>query len=162
MERLHRLGRYVYEHGHLAGAGGIPQSQALSPDCLRNLRVLVVDDELAARDLISLAFRSYGAEVRDCASATEALQILNEWQPDALVFDIGMPEEDGYELMRKVRARDPKRGGRIPAIALTAYARAEDASRALDAGYQRHIPKPVEPVDLARAVASHAGRGRDD
>ena len=150
------------EQGHLAGAGGIPQSQALSPDCLRNLRVLVADDEPVARDLISLAFTSYGAEVRNCASATEALQILDEWQPDALVFDIGMPDEDGYDLMRKVRAREPERGGRIPAIALTAYARAEDASRALDAGYQRHIPKPVEPVDLARAVASLARRGRDD
>jgi len=117
------------EHGHLAGAGGIPQSQALSPDCLRNLRVLVVDDEPAVRDLISLAFTSYGAEVRDCASATEAIQILDEWQPDALVFDLGMPDEDGYELMRKVRAREPERGGRIPAIALTEYARAEDVAR---------------------------------
>jgi CheY-like chemotaxis protein/two-component sensor histidine kinase len=149
------------ERGQLAGAGEIPQSHAPAPDYLRDLHVLVADDEPGARDLISQALTSYGAEVRDCASATEALRILDEWRPDALVFDIGMPDEDGYELMRKVRAREPERGGRIPGIALTAYARAEDASRALEAGYQRHIPKPVEPVELATAVVSLAGRGGD-
>src|SRR6266542_1935179 len=144
---------------HLDGADEIPQSHAPSPWRLRDLRVLVVDDEPDARILLGLILLSYEAAVRDCASAAEALQILDEWRPDVLVSDIGMPFVDGYELMRKVRARDPERGGLVPALALTAYARAEDAGRALEAGYQAHIPKPVEPGKLATVVASLAGRG---
>jgi PAS domain S-box-containing protein len=145
--------------GRPAGAGEIPQGRASAPDRLRDLRVLVVDDEPDARDLLGLMLTSHGAEVRACASAAEALRTLDEWRPDVLVFDIGMPGEDGYELMRKVRARGPERGGHIPAIALTAYARAEDARRALKAGYQTHVAKPIEPVELATVVASLAGRG---
>jgi CheY-like chemotaxis protein len=148
--------------GRPAGAGEIPQGRASAPDRLRDLRVLVVDDEPDARDLLGLMLTSHGAEVRACASAAEALRTLDEWRPDVLVFDIGMPGEDGYELMRKVRARGPERGGHIPAVALTAYARAEDARRALKAGYQTHIPKPVTLDELAAAVASLAGRGGDD
>jgi CheY-like chemotaxis protein len=147
------------ERDRLAIAGEIPQSHAPSPDYLRDLRVLVVDDEAEARNLLVLMLTSYGAEVRDSASAAEALQILDEWRPDVLVSDIGMPVEDGYELMRKVRAREPERGGLIPALALTAYARVEDARRALEAGYQTHIPKPVPPDELAAVVANLAGRG---
>ncbi|HEY9432350.1 MAG TPA: ATP-binding protein, partial [Blastocatellia bacterium] len=150
------------ERARLAGAGEIPQSHAPSPDHLRDLRVLVVDDEPDARNLLGLILTSYEAEVRDCASAAEALQILDEWQPDVMVSDIGMPVEDGYELMRKVRACEPERGGLVSALALTAYARAEEAQRATAAGYQAHIPKPVEPGELATAVASLAGRGGDD
>jgi PAS domain S-box-containing protein len=148
--------------GRPAGAGEIPQGRASAPDRLRDLRVLVVDDEPDARDLLGLMLTSHGAEVRACASAAEALRTLDEWRPDVLVFDIGMPGEDGYELMRKVRARGPERGGHIPAVALTAYARAEDARRALKSGYQTHIPKPVTLDELAAAVASLAGRGGDD
>jgi CheY-like chemotaxis protein len=147
---------------HLAGAGEISQSQAPSPDHLRDLRVLVVDDEPDARDLLGLMLTSYEAEVRACASAAEALQVLDEWRPDVLVSDIGMPIEDGYALMRKVRAREPERGGLVPALALTAYARAEDARRALEAGYQAHVPKPVAPDELATLVANLAGLGGDD
>jgi two-component system, chemotaxis family, CheB/CheR fusion protein len=149
------------ERNRLAGAGEM-QGQAPSPWRLRDLRVLVVDDEPDARDLLGLILTSYEAEVRACASAAEALQILDEWRPDALVSDIGMPGEDGYELMRKVRAREPERGGLVPALALTAYARADDARRALEAGYQAHIPKPVTPDELATAVANLAGRGGND
>jgi CheY-like chemotaxis protein len=116
--------------------------------------VLAVDDEPDARDLLSKMLTNYGAEVKTCASAAEALRTLGEWRPDALVSDIGMPGEDGYELLGKIRAREPERGGRIPAVALTAYAHAEDERRALAAGYQMHIPKPVEPGRLAAAVAS--------
>ena len=148
--------------GRLAGAGEIPQSHVPSPDHLRDLRVLVVDDEPEARNLLGLILMSYEAEVRDCASAAEALQILDEWRPDVLVSDIGMPFVDGYELMRKVRAREPERGGLIPALALTAYARPEDARRALEAGYQAHVPKPADPDELATAVANLAGRGGND
>jgi hypothetical protein len=126
------------------------------------LRVLVVDDEPDARNLLVLMLTSYEAEVRDCASAAEALRIMDEWRPDVLVSDIGMPVEDGYELMRKLRAREPERGGLVPALALTAYARAEDARRALEAGYQTHIPKPVTPDELATVVANLAGRGGTD
>lgn len=92
-----------------------------------------------------------------CASAVEALQMLDEWRPGVLVSDIGMPGEDGYGLLRKIRAREPERGGRIHAVALSAYARADDERRALEAGYQMHIPKPVEPDLLAAAVAGLAG-----
>ncbi len=147
------------ERGRSAEAGEIPQSCPPSSDLLCNLRVLLVEDDPEARNLIGLILMSYEAEVRDCSSAAEALRILDEWRPDVLVSDIGMPVEDGYSLMRKVRARDPERGGLIPALALTAYARAEDARQALDAGYQAHIAKPVEPDKLAAAVASLAWRG---
>src|SRR4030095_1176203 len=118
--------------------GEIPRDGVLAPDYLRNLRVLVVDDEPDARDLLSEMLTIYEAEVKTCASAAEALKTLDEWRPNALVSDIGMPGEDGYDLLRKIRAREPERGGRIPAVALTAYARAEDERRALAARSQRH------------------------
>src|SRR6266542_3893796 len=146
------------ERDRPAGAGEIPKSHAPSPDLLRDLRVLLVDDEPDARELLSLMLMSYEAEVRTCASAPEALQTLDEWRPDVRVSDIGMPVEDGYELIRKIRAREPERGGLILAVALTAYARDEDARRAIEAGYQAHVPKPVEPGVLATAVANLAGR----
>jgi len=145
-----------------AVAGEIPRDNIPALDYLRDLRVLVVDDEPDARDLLNEMLTNYGAEVKTCASAAEALRILDEWRPDALVSDIGMPGEDGYELLRKIRAREPERGGRIPALALTAYARAEDTRRALAAGYQMHIPKPVELGRLAAAVASLAGGASED
>jgi CheY-like chemotaxis protein len=148
--------------GRLAGSGEITQSHAPSPDRLRDLRVLVVDDEEDARNLLGLMLTSYEAEVRECASTAEALQMLDEWMPDVLVADIGMPIEDGYELMRKVRARGPERGGLVPALALTAYARVEDARRALEAGYQAHVPKPIAPDELATVVAILAGQGGND
>jgi two-component system, chemotaxis family, CheB/CheR fusion protein len=143
-------------------AGEIPRDGVLAPDYLRNLRVLVVDDEPDTRDLLSEMLTNYEAEVKTCASAAEALQTLDEWRPNALVSDIGMPGEDGYDLLRKIRAREPERGGRIPAIALTAYARAEDARRALAVGYQMHMPKPVESDLLVAAVASVAGMVSED
>ncbi|HEU0173055.1 MAG TPA: chemotaxis protein CheB [Blastocatellia bacterium] len=142
--------------------GEVQQRRVPSPDLLRDLRVLLVDDEPEARELLGLILMDYEAEVRPCASAAEALQALDEWRPDVLVSDIGMPGEDGYELIRKIRAREPERGGLIPALALTAYARVEDALRAIKAGYQAHIPKPVEPAELATAVANLTGPGGND
>ena len=94
------------------------------------------------------------------ATVREALEILDQWQPDVLVSDIGMPGEDGYELMRKVRAREPERGGLVPALALTGYAGSEDAARAVAAGYQTHMAKPVVLSELVAAVASLAMKAR--
>jgi PAS domain S-box-containing protein len=150
------------ERACLTNAGKTSQSRAQSPDPLGNLRVLVVDDELDARELFYSMLTQYGAEVKVCSSAAEALQTLDEWQPDVLVSDIGMPREDGYEFMKKVRAREPERGGRIPAVAVTAYAGALDKRHAFATGYQMYVSKPVEPGRLAATIASLAGRVRKD
>src|SRR5262245_34903300 len=121
-------------------------------------RALFVDDEADARELIAMMLAERGAEVRTAVSATEALVACDEWRPDILIADIGMPGEDGYMLMKKLRAREKLHGGHIPAIALTAYGRREDRLRALSAGYEYHVPKPVEEVELLAAVASLANR----
>jgi PAS domain S-box-containing protein len=125
---------------------------------LRNLSVLVVDDEDGAREITSAILTEAQAEVRTAASADEALRIMDEWQPQVLVVDIGMPEVDGYEFIRRVRARDAQRGGNVPAAALTAYARVQDRMRVLSAGFQMHIPKPIQPAELIAVVASLANR----
>jgi CheY-like chemotaxis protein len=124
---------------------------------LDGVRVLVVDDEEDARDLVSRVLQQDGAQVRSASSAAEALGAIDELRPDVLVSDIAMPGEDGYELIRKLRLRDSSHGGRLPAIALTAFARNEDRERALRAGYQTHLAKPVEPTRLSAAVAELTG-----
>jgi PAS domain S-box-containing protein len=121
---------------------------------LARLRILLVDDEPDAREVVSAILGAAGAEVASAASAQAALEMIGGWNPDVLVSDIGMPGEDGYELIRKVRALPPERGGRVPAIALTAFARTLDRLKVISAGYQMHVPKPVEPVELATIVAS--------
>ena len=120
---------------------------------LTGVRVLVVDDEQDTRSLISTVIAQSGAEVTACASAGEALEKLKTWRPHILMSDIGMPGEDGYALIKQVRALPPKRGGRTPAAALTAYARDEDRGRALAAGYQLHLAKPFNPKELLAAVS---------
>lgn len=132
-----------------------PSSFIVHPS-LDDLRVLVVDDEPDARELLSAMLGEYGAEVIAVATAREALEALHRWKPNVLLSDIGMPEEDGYALIRKVRALDAEQGGRIPAVALTAYARAEDRTQALIAGFQLHVPKPINPAELAVVVAKLA------
>jgi PAS domain S-box-containing protein len=127
---------------------------------LAGLHVLLVDDEQDARDLVATVLRECGAEVTTAASAPEALDELDRVTPSVLISDIAMPGEDGYALIRQVRARPLERGGQVPAVALTAYARLDDRWRALSAGYQRHVPKPIEPADLATVVARLAA-GRD-
>jgi signal transduction histidine kinase/CheY-like chemotaxis protein len=129
-----------------------------NPTSLAGLHVLFVDDDADARWLITMMLAKGGAEVRTAVSATEALAACDEWRPDVLISDIGMPGEDGYTLIKKLRARESERGGHIPAIALTAYGRGEDCRHALSVGYEYHIPKPVEPEDLMVAVASLANR----
>jgi PAS domain S-box-containing protein len=125
---------------------------------LANLRLLVVDDEPDARELIAAVLIGRGADVVSVESAGEALEEMERQRFDVLVSDIGMPLMDGYALIEKVRQRSAERGGRIPAAALTAYAGLEDRMRVLSAGYQMHIPKPVEPAELTTVVANLAER----
>jgi CheY-like chemotaxis protein len=126
---------------------------------LDGVRVLVAEDEQDTREVLTVILQQCGAEVQAVASAGEAFEILRaDWKPDVLVSDIEMPGEDGYVLIRRLRALEAERGGRIPAAALTAYARSEDRMRALSAGFQVHVPKPVEPEELIAVVASLSGR----
>jgi signal transduction histidine kinase len=128
---------------------------------LDGLRLLVVDDEEDALGLVSEVLRAQGAEVHVAASAGEALEKFKSVRPDVIVSDIGMPDADGLSLIRQIRALTPQQGGRTPAVALTAYARAEEAERAFVAGYQMHVAKPVEPLHLATVVANLGGRSLD-
>jgi CheY-like chemotaxis protein len=128
-------------------------------DLLKGLRVLVVDDDPDTRALLAATLEQNGAaSVAAVAYASDALDALTRLAPDVLVSDIGMPNVDGYELIRQIRALSVEAGGRTPAAALTAYATPDDQRRALDAGYNLHISKPVEPEELAAAVARLAGR----
>jgi CheY-like chemotaxis protein len=120
----------------------------------------VVDDEPDTRELLKAGLAQCGAEVVAAGSAAEALEAMRTAKPDLLISDIGMPEMDGYELIQRVRALSDAHGGGIPAIALTAYARVEDRMQALRAGYQMHVPKPVELAELVAVVASFFQRGR--
>jgi CheY-like chemotaxis protein len=121
------------------------------------VRVLVVDDEADAREMLKEILVHDGATVETAASARQALETLSWFDPDVLVSDIGMPVEDGYSLIREVR-KLPGGRSRVPAVALTAYARPEDARRVIDAGYQRHVAKPTNPDTLAGAIAELAAR----
>ena len=126
---------------------------------LDGLRVLVVDDEPEALGLAQAILVGAGASVRTCLGAAEALDVFEQWRPDVLVSDIEMPGEDGYSLIRKVRARDQEAGGHTPAVALTAYGRPQDRARSLAAGYSMHVPKPVDPGELTTIIASVARAG---
>lgn len=123
---------------------------------LQSVRVLIVDDLEEAQEVLTVMLTQQGAEVVAVSSSREALSMLPVFQPDVIVSDIGMPEEDGHAFLRKVRALDPSKGGRTPAIALTAYARDEDRKKALQSGYQKHIAKPVHAIELVSAVAELA------
>jgi PAS domain S-box-containing protein len=128
-------------------------SSPSSVTTLSNLRVLVVDDEPDMRDLTAAILAPYTAQVKTAASATEALALLKTFQPEVLISDVGMPEVDGYSLMRHIRTLSIEQGGDIFAIALTAYAGAVNQKQALDAGFQCHLAKPIDPDELIRAVA---------
>ena len=129
-------------------------------DCERidGVKVLVVDDEQDGRELVKRLLEQCGAEVTTAGSSGEALVVLERLKPDVLLTDIGMPHEDGYELLRKVRDLPTSHGGGVPAAALTAFARSEDRTRAIRSGFQIHISKPVEPRELVAVVANLAGR----
>jgi signal transduction histidine kinase/ActR/RegA family two-component response regulator len=141
------------------GAADAPSvsERAHSFDCeasLAGLRVLVVDDEADTLELVRMILERCSVEVSTASSTSEALTALEAVKPDVLISDIGMPGEDGYQLIRKVRMLAPERGGNTPAIALTAYAGEADRRAALRSGYQTHMAKPIEPSAMLRAVAS--------
>jgi signal transduction histidine kinase/CheY-like chemotaxis protein len=139
-----------------------PTARTLQPvtsdPSLTGVRVLAVDDDRDSLDLIARIVTGAAGEIRTCASAVDGLRILQDWRPDVLVSDIEMPDQDGYAFIRKVRGLDASQGGKTPAIALTAYGRIEDRLRTLSAGYSMHVPKPVDPGELATIIASLARR----
>jgi CheY-like chemotaxis protein len=129
---------------------------------LDELRLLVVDDEEDARALLSQVFAERGAKVSLAANAREALAKLQSHKLDVLISDIAMPEVDGYRLIEQIRRLPQEDGGRIPAIALSAYSRPADVTRALAAGFQRHVVKPAEPATLLASVVALAGEQAAD
>jgi CheY-like chemotaxis protein len=145
-------------HEGVAIAGVGPEELPRAAPSLNDLKVVVVDDQADTLELVSTVLVGLGAHVRACDSAREALTTVRTWRPDVLIADIAMPGEDGYSLIRKVRALDETEGGETQAIALTAHAHIDDRLRALAAGFQMHVPKPVEPTELAAIVAGLAGR----
>ena len=138
-----------------AGAARTDAQRPAMPD-LHGLRVLVVDDEADAREMMAAALERCGSQVEAAGSASAALEILRARHVDVLLSDIGMPDEDGYELIRRVRSSTTSQVAHIPAAAVTAYAREDQRQRALSAGFQVHLAKPLDPYDLAEAVAALA------
>ncbi len=126
----------------------------MAPDVLRGVRVVVVDDELDARELVTAVLELAGAVVTSVGSAEEAMLAFRESPPSLIVSDIGMPGEDGYALISRIRALSPEKGGRVPAIAVTAFTRPEDRGRALRAGYTAHVGKPIDPAELVTLVTN--------
>jgi signal transduction histidine kinase/DNA-binding response OmpR family regulator len=179
---LHNGGVQVQSDGHQRGATFIitlpiaeramtatsPQDSASNgasnglarPDSrlLNGLRILVVDDEADSRELVATILSRCGGEVRCSQSAADALQAFKDWQPDLLVSDLAMPNEDGYSLLRKIRRLRSKRAKEIPAVALSAYASDEDRAISLAKGFQLHLPKPIEPDKLVTSIAEALGR----
>ena len=147
----------------LAGTQNAPASLAPEPreqpgSRLQGLKILLVDNEPDTRDFFRTVLEGSGSQVTTLSSASDALGVFETEPPDLLISDIGMPGEDGYWLIQQVRALPVDRGGQVPAVALTAYAGKENRKRVLDAGFQVHLPKPVEPTELIQAVASAVGR----
>lgn len=122
------------------------------------VRVLVVEDDIETRDMLAAILERAGFSYRVATRASEALSVLDDWQPDVIVSDIGMPDMDGYDFVRLLRARPQAQGGGIPALALSAFARSEDRNLALRSGYQAHVAKPVEPADLVQAITALTGK----
>ncbi|PYQ50941.1 MAG: hypothetical protein DMF78_14435 [Acidobacteria bacterium] len=127
---------------------------------LEGRRLLVVEDDADSREMLVSLFAQCGAEVSAATSAAEAMEVLQRARPEVLVCDIGLAGEDGHELIRRIRALEVERGGRIPALALTAYAGPEDRRKALAAGFDTHVPKPAAPVELVARVVLLAGTDR--
>ena len=128
---------------------------------LDGLRVLVVDDDGEGLALAEAILSRAGAEVRTTVSVPGALDLLQAWRPDVIVSDLEMPGEDGYSLIRKVRALDASQGGETPAIALSGYGRPQDRLKCIAAGFNMHVPKPVDPRELTTIIAGIAGKGQN-
>lgn len=120
----------------------------------------MVDDPEDTRELLRVALTNAGADIRACAQSAEALATVKTWKADCIVSDIGMPGEDGYELIKKVRSLRKKNGGKIPAIALTGFAGLDDKSKAIAAGYQTHIAKPVDLGNLTSEIVRLVQKNR--
>jgi CheY-like chemotaxis protein len=135
-------------------------SQGSRHEKLKGLRLLVVDDDDNTREMLSEVLRLYGADVRASSHAADALVVLQAWLPDVLVSDMGMPEEDGYTFIRKVRLLPAAAGGATPAIALTGYAGPEHRAHALSAGVQRFVAKPVDLDELIDCILQLARKPR--
>ena len=133
-------------------------SPAFAGNILHGFRILVVDDEPDSRELVATILKRCGGEVRCSQSAEDAIRAFKEWQPDLLISDIAMPNEDGFILLKKLRKLKSKRAREIPAVALSAYASDEDRSLALEKGFQLHLPKPIEPDHLVTSIAAALGR----
>jgi CheY-like chemotaxis protein len=137
----------------LAGLNVLVVDDMEPPLLLAGLNILVVDDDDDSRFYVTTVLEADGANVVAVASAATAWEALIKQQPEVLVCDIAMPDEDGYSLIRKVRSLKPDQGGHIPAVALTAYADSEDRIRAMEAGFQTHVGKPVDPTELVEIIA---------
>jgi CheY-like chemotaxis protein len=140
-----------------------PMGEDVFPaNSLRGVHVMVVDDEPSVRDLVALTLAKCGASVTVAASVKDALGLMPNLTPDVVVSDIAMPEVDGYEFIQRLRTLAEPKGSDIPAIALTAYAGAQDRRRALELGFDQHLTKPVDPAELVRVIvraqATKAGR----
>jgi CheY-like chemotaxis protein len=163
--KLPVMGTVRPDSGPLAPAEATSAGAPMAPaGSLAGVSVLLVDDEADARELFKTLLERSGARVTAVASGAEAFSAFTASPPDVVVSDIEMPEENGYDLIRRFRALPPERGGQTPAAALTAYARTEDRMRALRAGFQIHVSKPVQPAELVAVVANlarrHQARGR--
>jgi CheY-like chemotaxis protein len=134
------------------------ENQPLPEVSLATIQVLVVDDEIDARDLVKKVLEMAGATVSTAGSASEAMECILAARPDVLICDIGMQQEDGYSLIRRLRALEKREEDVLPALALSAYARSEDRTKAIRSGFQNHLAKPVEPAELLAVVSSLAGR----
>jgi PAS domain S-box-containing protein len=136
------------------GSGAVNSDAADNHVKVKGLRILIVDDETDTLDLLAAALGQKGVEVKAETRVEDALETIKEWQPDIIVSDIAMPEEDGYSLIKKLRDLPPEQGGAIPAIALTAYVGVKERTRVLESGFQMYVPKPVEPSELLSAIAN--------
>ena len=154
--RLPREQARTVEAAEKHGAQRTVKEKPTVPESLDGLRVLVVEDQNDTRDGFAMTLQSCGAAVRTAATAAEGFNSLREFKPDVLLCDIAMPDEDGYSLMRRIRKLKPKQGGKTLAIALTAYASAEDVRRAFEAKYDLHLAKPVDMVVLSHSIANLA------
>ena len=134
------------------------ENQPLPDVSLANVHVLVVDDEVDARELVKRLLEMAGATVSTAGSASQAIERIHAARPDVLVCDLGMPAQDGFSLIRQLRILEERQESALPAVALTAYARSEDRVKALRCGFQNHMAKPVEPAELLAVVSSLAGR----